>query len=176
MEPLMSHDSFTAFTSETGIHIEEKKKGALKMVLVFMGISILMVILGFILGLFVGDMGRAIGFFFIWGGALIFVISLIAFFLKIAINADPKITFDTTTNTLTLRGKVFPFADIDQIAPQMQLIMGRTMVMAMLIIKGKKKSLFSTGIVVSDPAEMQEFVATLDQLVQTAKSKKDTEA
>jgi hypothetical protein len=176
MEPIMTHNSFDAFTTDSGIYIEEKKKGSVKMVLIFLGFSLLMIILGFILGFFGGAGGRIVAFFFIWGGGLVFVVALIAFFLKLAINADPKITFDTNSNTLTLRGKVIPFADIEQIGPQMQIIMGRTMVMAMMIIKGKKKSLFSTGIVVTDTRDIEDLIAALDQLVQDSKSKKDVEA
>ena len=176
MEPIMTHNSFTAFSTESGIVIEEKKKGAMKMMLVVMGFSVLMVVLSFVLALVGGSIGRPIAPIFFWGGILIFATVIVAVLLKLAINADPKITFDTTSNTLSLRGKVIPFADIEQIGPQMQIIMGRTMVMAMMVIKGKKKSLFSTGIVVTDTRDMEDLIAAMNQLIQDSKSKKDIEA
>lgn len=176
MEPIMTHNSFTAFSSDSGIVIEEKRKGAMKMMLVVMGIAVLMVVLAFVFGFVGGAIGRPLAPVFFWGGILIFATAVVAVLLKLAINADPKITFDTTSNTLTLRGKVIPFSDIEQIGPQMQIIMGRTMVMAMMVIKGKKKSVFSTGIVVTDTRDMEDLIAAMNQLIQDSKNKKDVEA
>ena len=176
MEPIMTNESFTAFSTDSGIVIEEKKKGSVKMVLIIMGVSVLMIVLAFVIGLFGGTVGRIMGFFLFWGGALCFAIALIALIIRTAINADPKITFDSNSGTVTIRGKVIPFSDIEQIAPQLQIVMGRTMVVAMMVIKGKKKSIFSTAIVVKDPADIQDLIAALDQLIQDSKSKKDVEA
>ncbi len=172
----MTHNSFTAFSTDSGIVIEEKKKGAMKMMLVILGIAVLMVVFSFALALVGGTIGRPIAPIFFWGGILVFVIAIIALILRTAINTDPKISFDTDSNTVNVRGKIIPFSDIEQISPQLQTVMGRTMVVAMMIIKGKKKSIFSTAIVVTDPSVIKELIAALDQIIQDSKNRKDTEA
>ncbi len=171
MEEYYSNDSFTAFKSENGIVIEEKKKGSIKMLVAIIGIGILVLIGGFITGLFGGNIGLAIAPFLIWGSALVLVIALIAFILKLFVSpSNTKITFDTTTNELTLRGKVIPFGDITQLSYQEQAMMGRTMIVAFLIVKGKKKSLFNTGIMTTDPIGMNNFIQELNALIQKEKS------
>ncbi|MCJ8290577.1 MAG: hypothetical protein HRT58_12990 [Crocinitomicaceae bacterium] len=175
MEQYYSNDSLTAFTTEDGIYIEEKKKGSLKMLLVILGLGVLFVVGAFIIALVGGTIGRGVAPAFFWGGILIAAVALIAFFVKLAIQSDPKITFNTGNNELSVRGKVFAFSDIEEIAPHMQLMMGRTMIVAFIMTGGKKKSLFSTSIVVSDPKEMEGFISNLNDVVQKGKNKTDAE-
>lgn len=170
MENYYSTDSFTAFKTDNGIIIEEKKKGSLKMLLVIIGLGILMLIGGFVLGLFGGSIGLAMAPFLIWGSALVLVVAVIAFILNMVASSDRKITFDTTTNELTYRKKVVSFNTIEQLSYQEQSMMGRTMVFAFLMIGGKKKSLFSTAIVVPNPKEMIDFIQELNQVIQNGKS------
>ena len=67
MEQYYSNDSLTAFKTEDGILIEEKKKGSLKMLLVIMGLGVLMLVGGFLIGLFGGTIGLAMAGKFTWG-------------------------------------------------------------------------------------------------------------
>lgn len=113
--------------------------------------------------------------FLFWGGGLILVIGLLGFIIKGAIQGDPKLTIDTTKNELTVRGKIYPFSQVDEIVTQKQDMMGRTMIVAFMMIAGKKKSLFSTAIVVPKPIEMEEFISNLNTIVQDSKNKKSTE-
>lgn len=170
MENYYSNDSLTAFKVENGIVIEEKKKGSLKMLLVILGLGVLMLIGGFVLGLFGGTIGLAVAPFLIWGSALVLLVAIIAFILNMAASSDRTITFDTATNELTYRKKVIPFTTIEQLTYQEQAMMGKTMIFAFLLIGGKKKSLFSTAIVVSNPKEMIDFVQELNQVIQNGKS------
>lgn len=52
----------------------------------------------------------------------------------------------------------------------MQQMMGRTMTVAFIMTGGKKKSLFSTAIVVPQPKEMEDFINSLNDVVQNGKS------
>lgn len=166
MEQYYSNDSLTAFNTEDGILIEEKKKGSLKMLLVIMGLGVLMLIGGFLIGLFGGTIGLAMAPWLIWGAAIVIAIAIIAFVLKMVMNQDPNIIFNTKTKELSMRGKVIPFADIESITSQEQAMMGKTMIVAFMMIHGKKKSLFSTAIVAPNPKEMTAFIANLQDLVQ----------
>ncbi len=170
MEQYYTHDSFIAFKTDNGMVIEEKKKGSIKMLLVIIGLGLLMLVGGFIIGLFGGNIGRIVAPFLIWGAALVLVVAIIAFIIKMVVSSDPKITFDTSSNELTLRGKSIPFENITQLMYQEQAMMGRTMVFAFLMINGKKKSLFSTGIVANDPTSMSQFIQELNDTLQQAKS------
>lgn len=170
MENYYSNDSLTAFKVENGIVIEEKKKGSLKMLLVILGLGVLLLIGGFVLGLFGGTIGLAVAPFLIWGSALVLVVAIIAFILNMVASSDRTITFDTATNELTYRKKVIPFNTIEHLAYQEQAMMGKTMIFAFLLIGGKKKSLFSTAIVVPNPKEMIDFVQELNQVIQNGKS------
>lgn len=175
MEQYYSNDSLTAFKTETGIHIEERKKGSLKMILLITGLGLAAMIAAFGLGMIGGNIGRIMAPFLFWGGGLILVIGLLGFIIKGAIQGDPKLTIDTTKNELTVRGKIYPFSQVDEIVTQKQDMMGRTMIVAFMMIAGKKKSLFSTAIVVPKPIEMEEFISNLNTIVQDSKNKKSTE-
>ncbi|MCH2226115.1 MAG: hypothetical protein MK066_15205 [Crocinitomicaceae bacterium] len=118
MEQYYSNDSFTAFKTEDGILIEEKKKGSLKMLLIILGLGVLMLIGGFVIGLFGGTIGLAMAPWLIWGSALVIAVAVIAFVITLVMNRDPKIVFNTKNNELSLRGKIIPFSDIESIAPQ----------------------------------------------------------
>ena len=166
MEQYYSNDSFTAFNTEDGILIEEKKKGSLKMLLIILGLGVLMLIGGFVIGLFGGTIGLAMAPWLIWGSALVIAVAVIAFVIKLVMNQDPKIVFNTKNNELSLRGKIIPFSDIESISPQEQPMMGKTMMFAFMMINGKKKSLFSTAILAPDPKEMIDFISNLDDVVQ----------
>ncbi|MDG1332209.1 MAG: hypothetical protein P8P74_07755 [Crocinitomicaceae bacterium] len=169
MEQYYSNDSLTAFNTEYGVLIEEKKKGSLKMLLVILGLGVLMLIGGFVIGIIGGNIGLAMAPWLIWGSALVIAVAVIAFVIKLVVNSDPKITFNTKKHELHLRGKVIPFADIESITNQEQPMMGKTMMFAFMMINGKKKSLFSTAIVAPDPKEMASFIANLNDLVQKGK-------
>ncbi|MFK7787595.1 MAG: hypothetical protein AB8B56_20905 [Crocinitomicaceae bacterium] len=169
MEQYYSNDSLTAFNTDDGILIEEKKKGPLKMLLLLLGLSVLIILGGFLIGMFGGTIGLAMAPWLIWGGAIVTAICIIAFILKLVMNQDPKITFNTTTHTVSVRGKNIPFSDIETIVSQEQSMMSKTMVVAFMVINGKKKSLFSTAIVATNPKEMTAFIDNLNDLVQKGK-------
>jgi len=175
MEQYYSNDSLTAYHTEDGILIEEKKKGTLKMLVFILGMGILMFVGGLVLGILGGNIGRAVGPWLVWGGALVVVVGVVAFIIKLAMNQDPKITFNKKTQELTLRGKVIPFSDIVSIDYQEQPIMSKTMMFAFLMINGKKKSLFSTGIATPKPKEMINFISDLSDLVQEKETSKVVE-
>lgn len=170
MEQYYSNDSLTAFKTDSGVLIEEKKKGSLKMLLVILGLGMLMLLGGFVLGFFGGNIGLAVAPFMIWGSVLVIAVAVIAFIIKLAVNADPKIIFDTTKNELSLRGKTHSFTNIEQIVHQEQAMIGKTMMFAFLMIGGKKKSLFSTAVVAPNPQEMIDFIAELNKIIQGGKA------
>ena len=136
------------------------------MLLLILGLGVLMLIGGLLIGMFGGTIGFAMAPWLIWGAALVIAIAIIVFILKLVINADPKITFNTQKHELTVRGKVIPFSDITSITSQEQSMMGKTMVFAFMLINGKKKSLFSTAIAVSNPKEMTQFISELNDFIQ----------
>lgn len=166
MEQYYSNDSLTAYNTEDGILIKEKKKGSLKMLVFILGLGLLMVVGGFVLGFLGGNIGLAVAPWFIWGGALVVAIAIIAFIIKLAINQDPNIVFNTKKHELSIRGKVIPFNDIESITHQEQSMMGKTMMFAFMMVNGKKKSLFSTAVVAPNPKEMASFISDLNELVQ----------
>jgi cytochrome c biogenesis protein CcdA len=169
MEEYYSNDSLTAYTTDDGILIEEKKKGSLKMLLLIMGMGLLMLVGGFLIGMFGGTIGLAMSPWLIWGSIIVLAVGVIAFVIKMAMNQDPKITVNTTTHTITVRGKIIPFSDIETIVSQEQSMMSKTMVFAFMMIGGKKKSLFSTAIVAPDPKEMTNFISNINDMVQKGK-------
>jgi hypothetical protein len=175
MEQYYSKDSLTAFNTEDGILIEEKKKGSLKMLLVILGLGVLMLVGGFVIGLFGGTIGLAMAPWLIWGAALVIAVAVIAFIIKLVMNQDPKILFNTKKDELSLRGKIIPFAHIESITHQEQPMMGKTMMFAFMMINAKKKSLFSTAIVALNPKEMADFISNLNDVVQKGKEKTNAE-
>jgi hypothetical protein len=161
----LSNDSFVASTTEDGILITEKRKGPLKMVFIFLGLSMLAILLSFVLVALAGTFGRIIAPFLFWGAILIAVITLIALLLKVIIKIDPIILFNTQLKELYIRGQVIPFAEISDINCQLQRVMGKTAAVVFLIIDGKKKSLFSTSIMTNDPGSIEELADSLSTLV-----------
>lgn len=175
MEHYYSNNSFTAFKTEDGIHIEEIKKGSYKMLLAAIAFALVALIGGFLLGFLGGKIGAIVAPIFIWGSLLIIAISVIAFVLRMLIKTDPKIIFSGSKKEVSVRGKLYAFSTIDEISLIMQNMMGRTMFSVFIKTGGKKKSLFSTAIVVSDSKEMEAFIETLNELVQQGKNKTSTE-
>jgi len=166
MEQYYSNDSLKAYKIEDGVQIEEKKKGTFKMLIVILGLGILVLVAGLIVGVFGSSIGRTVAPWLIWGSLLILAVATISFIIKLALNADPNITFNTTKREVSVRGKVIPFSDIEAIHSQEQPLLGKTMVFAFILIKGKKKSLFSTAIATANPKEMTEFIGSLNDLIQ----------
>ncbi len=140
------------------------------MLFYILGMGILMLLGGVLLGIFGGNIGRAVGPWLVWGAILVLAVTVIAFIVKLAVNQDPNITFNKNTRELTVRGKVIPFSDITSIVHQEQSMMSKTMVFAFLMINGKKKSLFSTAVVAPKPQEMINFISDLNELVQNGES------
>ena len=167
MEQYYANDSFTAYHTEDGILIEEKKKASLKMLLMILGLGILMVVGGAAISLLGGTIGRAVGPWLVWGGGLVLVVSIVAFIIKLVINQDPKIVLNRHTREISVRGKVIPFSDISSIEHQEQAMMSKTMFFAFMIINGKKKSLFSTAIVAPKPQDAINFISGLNTFVQS---------
>lgn len=169
MEQYYSTDSLEAFKTEDGILLEEKKKGPLKMMLVILGLSVLMLIAGFAISMFGGTIGLAMGPWLVWGAAILIVVIVITFVIRLAMNFDPKIIFNTKKYELHVRGKVIPFGDIESITHQEQTMMSKTMIIATVLVNGKKKSLFSSAIVATDPKGMANLITSLNDLVQKGK-------
>ncbi|MCR9171054.1 MAG: hypothetical protein NXI10_01065 [bacterium] len=166
MEQFYVCDSLTAYSTEDGILIEEKKKGTLKMVLTILLMGVLMLIGGLLIGIFGGTIGMAVGPWLIWGSILVLAVAVISFIIKLAMNQDPKITLNKHTKEVTMRGKVIAFSDISAIDYSEQSMMSKTMVIAFLIVNGKKKSLFSTALVSKNPKETVSFIKDLERFIQ----------
>ncbi|MFT5778047.1 MAG: hypothetical protein ACI837_000995 [Crocinitomicaceae bacterium] len=162
----ISNDSFVASTENNGILIREKRKGPLKMVLIFLGLSILAIILSLVLAKNGGAFGVIIAPFLFWGAILIAGISLVALILKVVIKIDPTILFNTETKELHIRGKIIPFQDISDVNCQLQNLMGKTAAVVFIVVNGKKKSLFSTSVMTKDPESIEELADALSTLVE----------
>lgn len=109
-------DSLTTFKTDSGVLIEEKNKGFLKMLLVILRLGVIMLLGGFILDFFAENIGLTMAPFMIWFSALI---------ISIAVITNPKLIFDTTKNQLCLRIKTHSFTNIEQIFHQEQAMMGK---------------------------------------------------
>ena len=175
MEQYYTNQFLTAYNTEDGIYIEEKQKGSFKMLFVLLGLSLLIVVGGFLIGMFGGNIGRIMAPFLIWGGAIVLTVCILVFILKVIIKFDPKITFDKNKKELGVRGKVFPFDSIEKIEPNLQAMFGKTMCVAFIHTGGKKKSLFSTSIVVPEPRDMEDLINGLNDFVQKSKTGNTTE-
>lgn len=174
MEKYFENDSLTAYHTDEGILIEEKKKGTVKMVLTILGMGALMLLAGLLIGIFGGTIGRAVGPWLVWGSILVIVVGVVSFIIKLAMNQDPKIVLNKHTQEISVRGKVVPFGDISNIDYHEQSMMSKTMVIAFLIVNGKKKSLFSTALVAPKPKETIEFLKGLNDFIQNGGASNDT--
>ena len=165
MEPIYN-DSFTAEFSDEGLRIEEKSKGPLKMLLIFSGISVAAIALSFVLVGLGGLFGRIVGPALFWGGAVVIVISLVAIILKVFVQNDRSIWFDNANSTLHLRGKDIAYSSISDIDFQVQELFGKQGCFVFMRVNGKKKSLFSTSVIVKDPQEIKILTDTIKQMVE----------
>ena len=170
MEQFFANDSFTAYHTEEGILIEERKKGTLKMLLTILGLGLLMLVGGILITLFGGTIGRGVGPWLFWGALLVLAVGVVAFIIKMAMNQDPKIVLNKHTREIQVRGKLIPFGDVSKIDYQEQTMMSKTMVIAFLIVNGKKKSLFSTAIVAPEPKATISFLNDLNDFIQNGGS------
>ena len=167
MTELVSCDSFTAFTTNEGIFIKEKKKSAKKFGalavaagIVFVGISFLPLdnlTYEWIMKIFYAS--------FLWGGISIIVVGLLVFIAKGLMGGDASTSFDNNKRELTLRGKVIPYAEIDEISAITQDIMKRKMTMLMVVHKGKKKALVGGGVITTDSSSLEKFAKDLHAMV-----------
>lgn len=163
-----STDSYEASESEDGLHITEKKKGILKMLGIFCGFGLLGVIASFILVFTRIKIAVILAPFVFWGGALIFVVTLISFIVKTLVNSDPHIHFNANTKELNIRGKVIPFSDIESVDTQFQEMLGKIGSFIFLRVNGKKKSVFSTSVVVKDKSGIEDLAERIKSIVNTA--------
>lgn len=164
---IMSNDSFDATEVPEGLLITEKKKGALKMLLVFVGMSILMILLAILLALTVGNTTfvQIIAPVLFWGGILVGLVTVIGVIVKFSQNRDPKILFNKTTSTLYMRGKEIPFTDISRVVFQSQDMLGKTATFIFLMVNDKKKTLFTTSVVTKDVQGMQNLKERIEEMV-----------
>lgn len=148
----MSNDSFEAGEIPDGLVIEEKKKGAVKMLLVLSGIAVVMIGLSLLLALFAPDstLVQFIAPILFWGGSIVAIVSFIAIVMKSVKNSDPVILFNSATSTLTLRGRDIPFNAISNVTHQTQNMMGQTANFIFLTVNGKRTTLFSLSVISKD--------------------------
>lgn len=167
METLLTNDSFTAYTTDSGILIQEKKSSAKKfgtiiMIagIVFIGISFLP--LENLTADWIVNIFKAV---FWWGGISMAVMGSILFIVKGIMAGEASSTIDNNKQELTLRGKVIPFSEIREISILSQEVMNRKMTFMMVDHNGKKKSLVAGAIISKDDNALAEFAKGLDALV-----------
>lgn len=171
MQPIISTDSFDAFTADNGILIKEKKKSAAKFSLFAIAMGVVFVAISLIdLSNTVGELIYTIFFYvFRWGGIFIAAIGIVTFLVKGLLAPNATVMIDKEKREINLRGKIIPFAEINSVSMQAQEMFGRQMTAIFLDHQGKKKPLIS-GPVLSDGnknVELDQFVSGVNNLVKS---------
>ncbi len=171
MQPIISTDSFDAFTVDNGILINEKKKSAAKFSLFAIAMGVVFVAISFVdLSNTVGELIYSIFFYvFRWGGIFIAAIGIVTFLVKGLLAPNATVMIDKEKREINLRGKIIPFAEINSVNMQAQEMFGRQMTAIFLDHQGKKKPLIS-GPVLSDGnknVELDQFVSGVNNLVKS---------
>jgi hypothetical protein len=171
MTPLLSTDSFDAFSTDYGFLIREKKKSAKK-------ISLVVIVMGIVFfGISLIDLTTIVPpllykfFFYVfrWGSILLVVLGVITFLVKGMAMPNAEVIIDKQKREINLRGKVIPFAEINSVSMQTQEMFGKKMTIIILDHQGKKKA-FVSGSLLTDgitQGQIAHFVNEVHRLVKS---------
>ncbi|MDQ3110797.1 MAG: hypothetical protein M3R17_12965 [Bacteroidota bacterium] len=171
MKSIIVTDSFEAFATDSGFLINEKKKSAKKFGLVAMVAGI--IFLGISLIDLTGSVPAFIYsmFFYVfrWGSISLIVIGAITFIVKGVLMSNATVIVDKEKREVDLRGKLIPFAEINNITIQTQEVLGKKMTIIILDHQGKKKT-FISGSLISDGtqvARIGQFINDVNNLIKS---------
>jgi hypothetical protein len=149
MTPILSTDSFDAFSTDYGFLIKEKKKSAKKigLLMVVMGIVFIGISLIDLTGIVPGFIYKLFFYVFRWGGIFIIAIGAVTFIVKGLLVSNAEVIVDKGKREVNLRGKIIPFAQINSVTIQTHEVLGKQMTIIILDHQGKKKAFISGSMV-----------------------------
>lgn len=174
MQPLFTADTFQAFTTDNGVLIQSKSKGARKMGIIVTVMGLVFLAISFIdtsklfydSSTFSETVSSIFYYVFRWGGFVLLGAGIITLLAKgFAPAGNSNVVIDSHKREVNLRGRVIPFDQVEGISAQTSQVMGRSMTILILSHNRKKTALVPGAIVSKDPAALEAFVKELDGMV-----------